>query len=140
MIENSNLWVCPTCYIEFRTLAARENHTCEPKKQMCGVRFFRLEAPNTEVICCREKGHMNADGRAHHDDKPEVFDAVTKPKHYNTHPSGVECITITQHHNFSVGNAIKYLWRQGLKEGESSEKDLRKAIQYIEFELRRIKK
>ena len=43
-------------------------------------------------------------------------DNVNNPKHYNDHPSGVECITITEHMNFNVGNAVKYLWRAGLKQ------------------------
>ena len=72
-------------------------------------------------------------------EKPaEDFDPVKKPKHYNIHPSGVECIEITRHHNFCVGNAIKYLWRQGLKSGEPSVKDLKKAAEYIGFEIARL--
>jgi hypothetical protein len=63
---------------------------------------------------------------------------VESPSHYTSHPSGVEAITITQCYNFNVGNAIKYLWRQGLKAGESSHKDLLKARQYIDFEIKRI--
>ncbi len=41
--------------------------------------------------------------------------SVDHPPHYNSHPSGVECIEITEHYNFCVGNAIKYVWRAGLK-------------------------
>ena len=63
-------------------------------------------------------------------------DNVNHPKHYTTHPSGVECITITRHFNFNIGNAIKYLWRAGLK-GNAIE-DLKKAIWYIEDEIRRM--
>ena len=63
-------------------------------------------------------------------------DPVNHPKHYTTHPSGVECIEITEHMNFCVGNAIKYLWRSGLK-GEQIE-DLRKARWYIDREIARI--
>lgn len=44
-----------------------------------------------------------------------MSDNVNSPKHYNADPSGVECIQITRHRNFNVGNAIKYLWRAGLK-------------------------
>lgn len=63
---------------------------------------------------------------------------VEHPKHYNSHPSGVECITVAQHHSFNVGNVFKYLWRAGLK-GEATElEDLRKARQYLEFEIERI--
>lgn len=63
---------------------------------------------------------------------------VEHPAHYNLHPSGVECIDIIKHHNLPIGTAMKYLWRQGLKDGEPSLKDLRKAMQYIQFEIDRI--
>ncbi len=63
-------------------------------------------------------------------------DPVNHPKHYTEHPSGVECIEITEHMNFNVGNAIKYLWRAGLK-GEQVE-DLRKARWYIDREIARL--
>ena len=63
-------------------------------------------------------------------------DPVNHPKHYTEHPSGVECIEITEYMNFCVGNAIKYLWRAGLK-GEQIE-DLRKARWYIDREISRI--
>lgn len=36
-------------------------------------------------------------------------DAVNNPKHYTEHPSGVECIQITEHMGFNLGNAVKYL-------------------------------
>lgn len=71
-------------------------------------------------------------------------DNVNHPAHYTSHPSGVECITITQHYNFCVGNAIKYLWRAGLKKEEGmsdTEKeleDLKKACWYIKKEISRI--
>jgi hypothetical protein len=63
-------------------------------------------------------------------------DNVNHPKHYTSHPSGVECIEVTEHLNFCIGNAIKYLWRAGLK-GEQVE-DLRKARWYIDREIARI--
>ena len=47
------------------------------------------------------------------------------PSHYREHPSGVECIQVTEHMTFCVGNAVKYLWRAG-KKGPAVE-DLRKA-------------
>lgn len=64
-------------------------------------------------------------------------DAVNHPRHYTSHPSGVECITITEHFNFNIGNAVKYLWRNGLKE-EGTITDLKKAVWYIEREILRI--
>ena len=65
-------------------------------------------------------------------------DAVNHPSHYTSDPSGVECIEITKHRDFCVGNAIKYLWRAGLKKDadksirEKEIEDLKKAIWYIE--------
>jgi len=63
-------------------------------------------------------------------------DNVNHPKHYTEHPSGIECIEITEHMNFCVGNAIKYLWRAGLKSDQVE--DLRKARWYIDREIARI--
>lgn len=60
----------------------------------------------------------------------------TNPSHYKEHPSGVECIDITEHMNFNCGNAVKYLWRQGLKEGKL--KDLKKARWYVDREIQRL--
>ncbi len=64
---------------------------------------------------------------------------VVKPKHYTSHPSGIECITIAQHFNFNVGNAIKYLWRCGIKDEQTKIQDLEKAQQYIQFEINKLK-
>lgn len=71
---------------------------------------------------------------------PIVHDPVNHPKHYTSDPSGVECIDITRHRNFNIGNAFKYLWRAGLKDGNSDVQDLRKAIFYIEDEIKRLEK
>ena len=65
-------------------------------------------------------------------------DPVNHPSHYTTHPSGVECIDITQHFNFNLGNAIKYIWRSGIKSGNTAEQDLMKARFYINQELKRL--
>jgi hypothetical protein len=59
-------------------------------------------------------------------------DAVNHPTHYTSHPSGVECITITEHMGFCLGNAVKYIWRADLKGGIE---DLEKARWYIEREI-----
>lgn len=65
-------------------------------------------------------------------------DAVNHPAHYTSDPSGVECIQVTRHRNFNIGNAIKYLWRAGLKDGNQDIQDLRKAIWYIQDEIARL--
>ena len=65
-------------------------------------------------------------------------DDVNHPKHYTSHPSGVECIAITEHFGFNVGNAIKYLWRAGLKTDDPIT-DLEKAAWYVAREIQRLK-
>lgn len=66
----------------------------------------------------------------------EKVDMVNEPPHYRSHPSGVECIQIAEHMNFCLGNAMKYIWRAGLK-GNGIE-DLEKAVWYIEREIYRL--
>lgn len=66
-----------------------------------------------------------------------MSDPVTNPKHYTSHPSGIECITIVEHLNFNLGNAIKYIWRAGLKSDDPVQ-DLQKAVWYINREIQRI--
>lgn len=64
-----------------------------------------------------------------------THDPVNHPKHYTDHPSGVECIDVTEHMNFCLGNAVKYIWRADLK--HDAIEDLRKARWYIEREIER---
>ena len=69
---------------------------------------------------------------------------VNHPKHYTSHPSGVECIEITRHYTFDIGNAIKYLWRagikkeQGLSDKEKEIEDCKKAIWYINDHIKHL--
>ena len=63
---------------------------------------------------------------------------IDHPPHYNKHPSGIECIDITEHMSFCIGNAIKYLWRADLKKEPIA--DLEKAVWYIEREIDRRKR
>lgn len=67
-----------------------------------------------------------------------AHDPVNAPQHYRAHPSGVECIQITEHMGFCLGNAIKYLWRADEK-GRAIE-DLEKARWYIDREIQRRRK
>lgn len=76
----------------------------------------------------------------------ELFDdKVNHPFHYTQHPSGIECIEITRHYNFSIGNAIKYCWRAGLKSEEGYDdtqkeiEDLEKAIWYINDRIKELR-
>lgn len=71
-------------------------------------------------------------------------DQVNHPNHYTSDPSGIECIDITRHRNFNIGNAIKYLWRAGFKEDKDRKlidkqiEDLNKAVWYLVDEIHRL--
>ena len=64
-----------------------------------------------------------------------IYDPVNHPKHYTSHPSNIECIQITEHMGFCLGNAMKYIWRADLK--SDAIEDLEKAIWYIQREIDR---
>lgn len=112
----------------------------------------RHPAPSVEQPRCRFKDearcmvlgcikHSNIayspDGQQGHLDALEIeTEAVNSPPHYSASPSGVECIQITEHMNFNVGNAVKYLWRAGLK-GKHLE-DIQKARWYVDREIQRL--
>lgn len=73
-----------------------------------------------------------------------THDSVNHPKHYTSHPSGVECITVTRHMTFNIGNVVKYCWRAGLKTEEGKDQrtkqieDLKKAQFYLADEIKRL--
>jgi hypothetical protein len=77
--------------------------------------------------------------------KLKYMEKVNHPKHYNSHPSGIECIEIARHYCFSIGNALKYIWRAGLKKELGTEdidkeiEDLEKAIWYINDRISELK-
>ena len=66
-----------------------------------------------------------------------MTDAINPP-HYQDHPSGIQCIQITEHMNFCLGNAIKYIWRAGLK--NNAIEDLEKARWYLDREIEKMYK
>jgi hypothetical protein len=69
-----------------------------------------------------------------------TYEKIDHPEHYNKHPSGVECIDIIEYWGFNLGNAVKYIWRNGLKPGHDAIEDLKKAIWYLKREIERIEK
>lgn len=68
-------------------------------------------------------------------------DAVNNPSHYKSLGAvcecgrTLECLDVTRHLNFNLGNAIKYIWRCEHK-GKRVE-DLKKAVFYLEDEIKR---
>ena len=68
--------------------------------------------------------------------QPALFNVISNPKHYVTHPSGIEPIEITRHETFLRGNVLKYVMRAPYKGNELQ--DLEKAQQYLEWEIQRV--
>jgi hypothetical protein len=68
---------------------------------------------------------------------PETeVDMVNHPLHYTSSEATcdkcgdcIECIEVTRHMPFNIGNAVKYLWRFNDKNGLE---DLKKAVWYIQ--------
>lgn len=73
-----------------------------------------------------------------------MSDPINHPAHYTSHPSGVECIQVTEHMTFCAGNVFKYVWRAGLKGGDMAKtkrlEDLRKAQWYLAREIARLER
>jgi len=90
------------------------------------LKFFFARAARLIRLRARKRGEeFVSDNRIDH------------PRHYTSHPSGVECITVVEHMGFCIGNAIKYLWRADLK--DNALEDLEKAKWYITREIDRRK-
>ena len=111
----------------------------DAKHPLRGAKFYRKDSAMFAVDRFNEQP-SHADGYSWESlaemTKPE--DPVNHPPHYTQHPSGVECITVTEHMNFCRGNAMKYIWRAGEK-GDAVE-DLRKAVWYLTREIERIER
>ena len=67
-----------------------------------------------------------------------MSEKVNHPPHHNQLP--VECIDVVEYFDFCIGSAIKYLWRAGLKDGETDLDDYRKAIWYIQRKITKLEK
>ncbi len=89
--------------------------------------FFLVDGSSARGICracarkiAREDGFIDEkrDTLVIKEEEKPSHDPVNRPSHYNSHPSGVECIEITRHYSCMVGSAIKYLWRAGLKKSQ----------------------
>lgn len=110
----------------------------------CDAVIDLTKGNNAKCVSCGESYRLEDGHCCDVNSKKQAIehDAVNHPKHYCSHPSGVECINVVEHMNFCRGNAIKYVWRAGGK-GETIEKeieDLEKAGWYIQREVDRLKK
>jgi Protein of unknwon function (DUF3310) len=59
-------------------------------------------------------------------------EGVAHPRHYNVHPSGVECNVIKRALPANLSDTLKYLWR--MNEKGHPVKDLEKAVWYLRDE------
>lgn len=78
-------------------------------------------------------------------EKNKEKDNVNHPKHYINDKSScgacgspIECIDVTRHMNFNIGNAMKYIWRHEHK--NNAIEDLKKAAWYLFDEIARLEK
>lgn len=62
-----------------------------------------------------------------------VYNAISHPRHYTSHPSGIEAIEVTKHMSFCLGNVMKYIWRADHKDNRLQ--DLEKAAWYLQQEI-----
>lgn len=109
--------LCSSCGYDI-TMHSRNGHVCPGTlhDKISPETVFTSDRPNTEQATLIP-----------------VHDPVNHPKHYTSHPSGIECIQVTEHMGFCIGNAVKYLWRADLK--NDAIEDLKKAKWYIEREI-----
>lgn len=62
------------------------------------------------------------------------------PRHYKNSPAKckcgqqIECIDVTRHMNFNLGNVVKYIWRHEHKDGVEA---LLKAQWYLNDEIKK---
>ena len=69
------------------------------------------------------------------EEKPMAKDHTPKSLQGSIQP--IELIN-SQNLNFNLGNVVKYVCRAGKKQGESNLKDLEKAKDYINYEIKRL--
>jgi hypothetical protein len=69
----------------------------------------------------------------------EKYDFIN-PNHYKT-DKGIESIDVIEAFelDFCLGNAVKYILRAGKKPDQPIERDLEKAIWYLERKLKQVK-
>lgn len=86
----------------------------------------------------KKTGFSEAGVMPRNDEPPTSKKDQINPDHYKSHPSGIECIEVTRHMNFNCGNAVKYIWRNGLKDANPSIQELKKAAWYLNDEIKRL--
>jgi len=98
------------------------------------IQFNSSTATIADVNARTAQGTATAYGT---ETRPQDVDPVNHPSHYTKHPSGIECIQITEHMGSNLGNVMKYVWRCDLK--HDAIQDLEKAAYYLNREINKRK-
>lgn len=121
-MSSEGSFICADCGTPTSKRQLRYGHDARSICEFCK----RMEI---QVLSARENLHeINAEMAEKED--------IVNPSHYKQHPAGIECIDVVEHMPFNLGNAIKYIWRAGLKTEDPGD-DLRKAIWYVKREIER---
>ena len=127
---------CPTCYEawwswnhpDVKYVGRKDSATKTTACESCG----RPLVGGACDPCDKDRAEGEAFVRRH--GMPDgMHDPVNHPSHYTAPPSGIECITVTRHMGFNLGNAVKYVWRADLKGNDVQ--DLEKAVWYLNDEI-----
>lgn len=118
------------------------HHIAGTRVENLGIRnVITCGGPQYCIVCSREVSQASKNFEMFDDlpanEKPDN-PLINRPPHYISHPSGVECIEVTRHMNFNLGNAVKYIWRCELKDPALEIQDLKKAIWYLNDEIVRL--
>lgn len=94
---------------------------------------FKAKYGLEETMCGRTREEM----KNWLEEDQEEDSAVKHPDHYNWHPEA-ECIDIIAEFSWCRGEAIKYIWRAGRKDSAKEIEDLKKAIECLQAEVKRL--
>lgn len=121
---------------EDKSIVFRMDASATADPVVCGEQYDELVKLSPAIYIVNPYYEYEVRRDKEREDAYADYEKVAHPKHYCSHPSGVECIQVTEWMNFNLGNAIKYIWRASLKGKELQ--DLKKAVWYIQREIERI--
>ena len=126
---------CKTCFYSELDVKIHPCNDCADYDKWVNRNIYIREAAKPLSEAVKEWVDCKDDDDDNEVDKffKRMKDVVSQPPHYTAHPSGIECIQVTEHMGFNLGNAIKYIWRCDLK--QDAIEDLKKAKWYIEREI-----
>lgn len=67
-----------------------------------------------------------------------MSDRISSPEHYTYSEYEPKDVIYAWNLNFYLGNVVKYICRAGRKENSTKLEDLKKARQYIDFEIEKL--